>query len=87
MVHRRVERFILTYKEHTMEVPTILLEGRVAMNKPNEEDRFPGVDPIPDPDHETPSSTDMIEDVLEEGARELKKGKHPSNGDSADHQG
>lgn len=45
------------------------------MSKHNEKNRFPGVDPIPEPDHESPSSTDMIEDILKEGSLEHKHAK------------
>ncbi|WP_168928951.1 hypothetical protein [Paenibacillus dokdonensis] len=46
------------------------------------EARFPGVDPIPDPGTENPSSTSMIEDILEEGSKEAKKHK---DRDQSDH--
>ncbi|MEC0371828.1 hypothetical protein [Paenibacillus chibensis] len=39
------------------------------------EERFPGVDPIPEPDKENPSSTTMIEEVLEEASDEARKRK------------
>lgn len=40
-----------------------------------EEERFPGVDPIPDPERENPSSTSMIEEILEEGSEEAARHK------------
>ncbi|GIO30589.1 MULTISPECIES: hypothetical protein [Paenibacillus] len=48
------------------------------MGKPHkheEEERFPGVDPIPEPERENPSSTSMIEEILEEGSQEAAKRK------------
>ena len=45
------------------------------------EARFPGVDPIPDPGTENPSSTSMIEDILEEGSEEAKKHKDSGKSD------
>ncbi|MWV45189.1 hypothetical protein GRF59_16310 [Paenibacillus sp. HJL G12] len=44
-------------------------------HKHDEEERFPGVDPIPDPGSENPSSTSMIEEILEEGSKEAHKHK------------
>jgi len=41
----------------------------------NEEERFPGVDPIPDPERENPSSTTMIEEILEEASEEAARHK------------
>ncbi|MCJ8011325.1 hypothetical protein MUG84_06125 [Paenibacillus sp. KQZ6P-2] len=51
------------------------------MEKQNdhEENRFPGVDPIPVPGTENPSSTSMIEDILEEGSEEARKRKENSD--------
>ncbi|MGN7357676.1 hypothetical protein ACTHPF_09915 [Paenibacillus sp. SAF-054] len=42
-------------------------------DKQEHENRFPGVDPIPDPDSENPSATSMIEDVLKEGTEPALK--------------
>lgn len=44
-------------------------------DKQDHEERFPGVDPIPDPDTENPSATSMIEDVLKEGTEQARKPK------------
>lgn len=41
----------------------------------DKEERFPGVDPIPDPGTENPSSTSMIEDILKEGSEEAHQRK------------
>ncbi|NMO96816.1 hypothetical protein [Paenibacillus lemnae] len=52
--------------------------------KTDHEDRFPGVDPIPEPDRQDHASTDMLDDVvtgiLENKDDEKLKQKHnPSN--------
>ncbi|GAB6990566.1 hypothetical protein [Paenibacillus pini] len=39
------------------------------MSKFKDDERLPGFESIPDPASETPSSTDMIEDILEEGSK------------------
>lgn len=41
----------------------------------HEEERYPGLSPIPDPETENPSSTTMIEEILDEFSKEANERK------------
>ncbi|MFC7681375.1 hypothetical protein [Paenibacillus sp. GCM10028914] len=54
----------------------------MSENKPKFDGRFPGVDPIPEPDHPDQAATDMLDDVVT-GILENKDEEELKNSDKS----